>query len=85
MLVDATCNYCVAIGMAISVPKMKTMVFTDGVAQHASWHCNGQVLEQVDKFKYLGLVFNAQSGVQGTFSLLKQKMFAAWALLEAPV
>ena len=35
-LIDATADYCVAIGMAISVPKTKTMVFTDAVAQHAS-------------------------------------------------
>ena len=81
-LIDAAADYCVAIGMAISVPKTKTMVFTDGEAQHASWHCNGQVLQQLDNFKYLGLLFNAQSGVQGTFPLLKQKMFAAWALLK---
>ena len=30
-LIDAAADYCVAIGMAISVPKTKTMVFTDGV------------------------------------------------------
>ena len=60
-----------AIGMVISVPKTKTMVFAARVAQHASWQCNGQVLQQVDKLKYLGLLFSAEGGVQATFPLLK--------------
>ena len=53
-----------------------------GGAQRTFWHCNGQVLEQVDNFRYLGLHFNAQSSIQATFPMLKQKMFAAWALLK---
>ena len=63
-LIDATGEYCVAIGMAICVPKTKTKVFTDGEGQFASWHCNGQVLEQVDKFKY-------QQANLGSNSMLK--------------
>ncbi len=81
-LIDATAYFCVAIGMVNSVPEKKAMVFAAGPAQHASWQCNGQVLQQVDKLKYLGLLFSAEGVVQATFPLLKQKMFAACALLK---
>ena len=39
-------------------------------------------LEVVSTFKYLGLTFHAEHGLQPTFMALKQKMFASWALLK---
>jgi hypothetical protein len=43
---------------------------------------NGQQLEIVLAFEYLGLNFHAQHGLQATFGVLKQKIFACWALLK---
>ena len=68
--------------MLISVPKTKTLVFSAGVQQYAPWRCQGHHLEQVETFRYLGLMFSAQDGLKATFPSLRQKMFAAWALLK---
>ena len=81
-LIDAAAEFCGAIGMIISVPKTQTLVFSATVQHYALWHCQGHQLQQVDRFRYLGLLFSAQGGLEATFTPLKQKMFAAWALLK---
>ena len=44
------------------------------------WYCKGQFLQQVQEFKYLGLMFSAQGGMQATFPSLQDD--GAWALLR---
>ena len=53
-----------------------------GILAPYQWLCNGEQLEVVSTFKYLGLTFHAEHDLQPTFLALKQKMFASWALLK---
>ena len=68
--------------MIICTVKTKVVVFAPQPVSPMPWFCKGQSLQQVQKFKYLGLLFSAQGGMQAIFPVLKQKMTAAWALLR---
>ena len=81
-LIDATVQFCAATGMLISVDKTKVLVFSQVWPGPFQWLCNGQPLEWVAHFKYLGLVFQAQQGMHATYSHLHRKMWGAWALLQ---
>ena len=81
-LINDVSTFCIIMGMIISVAKTKVLVFNAGYPGPYQWLCNGEQLEVVSTFKYLGLVFHAEHGLQPTFMALKQKMFASWALLK---
>ena len=81
-LIDVVSSFCTLMGMIVSVPKTKVLVFNIRYPGPYQWLCNGQQLEVVSAFKYLGLTFHAEHGLQPTFPALKQKMFASWALLK---
>ena len=81
-LINDVSAFCNLMGMIISVAKTKIMVFNARYPGPYQWLCNGEQLEVVSTFKYLGLTFHAEHGLQPTFMALKQKMFASWALLK---
>ena len=81
-LIDAVATFCDMVGMIICTVKTKVVVFMEQPMPPVPWFCKGHSLQQAHEFKYLGLMFNAQEGVQATFPILKQKMVAAWALLR---
>ena len=81
-LIDAAATFCDMVGMIICTVKTKVVVFMPQPMPPVPWYCKGQSLQQVQEFKYLGLMFSAQGGMQTTFPGLKRKMTAAWALLR---
>ena len=81
-LIDLVSEFCAPMGMIVSVPKTKVLVFNVAFPGPLQWTCGGQQLEIVAEFKYLGITFNAVHGMAVTFPGLKKKMFAAWALLK---
>ena len=81
-LINDVSAFCNLMGMIISVVKTKILVFNARYPGPYQWLCNGEQLEVVSTFKYLGLTFHAEHDLQPTFLALKQKMFASWALLK---
>ena len=53
-LIDALAAYCATLQMEISVPKTKVMVVSAAPATVVAFTCNGNPVEQVATFKYLG-------------------------------
>ena len=82
LLIDAVDAYCRLVGMELSKDKTKVMVFGEGTGSSFVWVCAGAPLEQVQEFKYLGLVFSAQRGLPAALAKLKQKAAGAWGLLR---
>ena len=81
-LIDLVCEFCVFMGMVVSVVKTKVMVFNLAFPGPFQWTCGGEQLEIVIDFKYLGILFDALDGMAVTFPMLKKNMFGAWALLK---
>ena len=81
-LIDAVAEFCPAMGLVVSVPKTKVLVFSQVPVTPFQWTCHGAVLEEVSEYKYLGVLFAATCGLHNTFGLLSRKMWAAWALLK---
>ena len=73
-LTNTVSAFCILMGMIISVAKTKVLVFNSNYPGPYQWLCNGQQLEIVSAFKYLGVTFHAEHGLQPTFLALKQKM-----------
>lgn len=63
---DAAAAFCDAIGMIICVVKTQTMVFAAQPMPAPPWRCKGLALQQVGKFKYLGITSSATRGMQAT-------------------
>ena len=81
-LLDLVCEFCGPIGMIVSVPKSKVLVFNVVFPGPLQWTCGGEQLQIVAEFKYLGIHFDAMHGMAVTFPSLKKNMFGAWALLK---
>ena len=65
--IDRLYDYCNTWGLEVNINKTKTMVFRKrgGLKNNERWIFNGQFLESVDNFNYLGTVFS----YTGTFNL----------------
>ena len=65
--IDRLYDYCKTWGLEVNINKTETMVFRKrgGLKNNERWIFNGQFLESVDNFNYLGTVFN----YTGTFNL----------------
>ena len=57
-LIDALSSCCAMLHMEISVQKTKVMVVLPVPVSAAAFSCNGNPVEQVSTFKYLGLHFH---------------------------
>ena len=64
---DLLLEYCHKWKLTINVSKTKVMVFRKGgiLPQNMTFYYNGQKLEIVKEFKYLGLVFTVGGHLQG--------------------
>ena len=62
---DLLLNYCNIWKLTVNVSKTKVMVFRKGVMlpRNMSFYYNGERLEMVKEFKYLGMVFTTVWGV----------------------
>ena len=63
-MINCLSDYCNKFNMKINVSKTKIMVFRKGgrPGNREAWYLNGQPIEVVSKFRYLGLLIS-NSGV----------------------
>jgi len=79
-LLDESAAWCRQVGMEIGCPKTKVMVFKgDEASREPVWKCEGIVLEVVPTYKYLGIVFDQDHGIHGTYTSSVKRIWAAWA------
>ena len=68
--------------MEIGCPKTKVMVFKgDETSREHVWKCEGIDLEVVSTYKYLGIEFDQDHGIHGTYMSSVKRIWAAWASL----
>ncbi len=80
-LIDALSSYCAILHMEISVLKTKVMVVSPVPAPAVAF-CNGNPIEQVTSFKYLGLHFHQSGAVAHLVTPIKSKAGGAWAAVQ---
>ena len=83
-LIDALSSYCAILHMEISIPKTKAIVVSPGPvpAPAVAFSCNGNAVEQVATFKYLGLHFHQSGAVVHLISPIKSKAGGFWAAVQ---
>ena len=60
---DILSAFCAARGLIVNVKKTKTVVFEHRKSSTCSFLFNGDVIEQVDEFKYLGILMHSTKGL----------------------
>ena len=73
-LIDATQEFCVQTGMVICPDKTKVVVFSAGAPEAIEWRCGSAELDCVQQYKYLGVIFDAQAGMNATFATLQRNL-----------
>ena len=81
-LIDALSSYCAMLHMEISVPKTKVMVVSCVPLSAAAFSCNGNLVEQVSTFKYLGLHFHESGALVHLINPVKSKAGGSWAAVQ---
>jgi len=81
-LLDALAMFCHTLHMEVSVAKTKVMVVAAGVSSPIVFTCNGQAVEQVQSFKYLGLRFHSSGNISHLISPMKAKAAGSWAVVQ---
>ena len=80
-LMDAAQEFCVQTGMVICPDKTKVVVFA-GAPEAIEWRCGSAELVCVQQAKYLGVILDAQVGMNATFATLQKNLGGAWAQLR---
>ena len=80
--IDALAAFCHTLHMQVGVIKTKFMVVSLGPSSSAAFTCNGQLIEEVQSFKYLGLNFHASGNISHLIKPLKAKATGAWAVVQ---
>ncbi len=81
-LIDALAACCAALHMEISVPKTKVMVVSAAPTLSRTFTCNGNPVEQVVTFKYLGLHFHESGSVAHLITPIKSRAGSSWAAVQ---
>ena len=68
--------------MEISVPKTKVMIVSPAPESGAAFCCNGNPVEQVATFKYLGLHFHESGALEHLISPIRSKAGGSWAAVQ---
>lgn len=79
-LIDAMTSYCEDLHTQVSTEKTKVMIIGSDTAE--SFTCNGQPLEQVIKFKYLGLHFHQSGHISYLITPMIDKVKGARAAVQ---
>ena len=76
---DILAEFCLARGLSVNVKKTKTLVFERRKSVTPAFLYEGNVIEQVDEFKYLGILTDGTKGLSPALELLckaaKRAMF----------
>ncbi|DBA94454.1 TPA: hypothetical protein ACH3X1_002049 [Trebouxia sp. C0004] len=81
-LIDALSSYCAILHMEISILKTKVMVVSPVPVPAVAFSCNGNPVEQVTTFKYLGLHFHQSGAVAHLITPIKSKAGGSWAAVQ---
>ena len=81
-LIDALAAFCDTLHIEINVLKTKVMVVSAVAVSSASFTCNGQSIDVVQSFRYLGLHFHASGNILHVINPLKAKAERAWAVVQ---
>lgn len=81
-LLDALAAFCHTLHMEVSVAKTKVMVVAAGATSPVVFTCNGQAIEQVQSFRYLGLHFHSSGSISHLISPMKAKAAGSWAVVQ---
>ena len=60
---DILSRFCVARGLTVNVKKTKILVFEARKSSHTFFHFKGDVIDQVDEFKNLGMLMHGTKGL----------------------
>ena len=80
--INTLSSYCAMLHMEISVPKTKIMIVSPVPVSGAAFSCNGNSVEQVATFKYLGLHFHELGALQHFINPIKSKAGGFWAAIQ---
>lgn len=81
-LIDALSSYCAMLHMETSVPKTKIMIVLPTPVSGAAFSCNGNPVEQVATFKYLGLHFHQSGALEHVINPITSKAGGSWAAVQ---
>ena len=81
-LIDALAAYCATLHMEISVPKTKVMIVSAVPAPAVTFTCNGNPVEQVTTFNYLGLHFHQSGSIHHLITPIKSRAGGSWAAVQ---
>ena len=79
---DALVAFCADWDMSVNLVKTKIVVFSQRATQQHSWHLNQQPIEQVDSYKYLGVVFHQRHGLLQAGQQLAQSAHRAMYAMQ---
>jgi hypothetical protein len=82
-LIDQSEVWCQTVDMEIGCPKTKVMVSKgSALSREPIWMCRGVLLEVGSMYKYLGIEFDQDHGIDGTYEHLASRLWASWATLS---
>lgn len=84
-LLDVAYPFLTSIGMEVSLEKTRVVVFGRPRARApvpGEWTCGGVMLDRVQEYKYLGIIFSARDGIAATFPSLHDRLNRSWHILE---
>ncbi len=81
-LIDALASYCATLHLEISVPKTKVMIVANVSTVLVAFTCNGNPVEQVTSFRYLGLHFHQSGAISHVIQPIKAKAGGSWATVQ---
>ena len=81
-LIDALAVYCATSRMEISEPKTKVMVVSAVPAPAVYFTCNGNTVEQVATYEYLGLHFHQSGSIVHLVIPIKARAGGSWAAVQ---
>ena len=79
--IDSLSSYCDRNNLSINISKTKCMIFYKGRCPQCSFSLNGQTLDKVNRFEYLGFLFTTQLSFSQHISHLTTKAKARCSFL----
>ena len=78
LVLDFVFDWLARTGMEISAEKTGIMTFGATSISGKEWNVRGKELQQLTRYKYLGLELTAADGVAGTFDHLHKRLFGSY-------
>lgn len=72
----------VQVGLGISPSKSCFLIFVNATSDPHTCYCGGQLLNNQETLKFLGVTVSSSLGIESTLTALHQKQQAAWAIMR---